>query len=92
MILAAVAVAAIVLALFVLIRHRRSESLREQFGPEYKRTVDQYGDQRKAEAELAARERRVRKVEIRTLAISGLFRPAAECLTPSPSNWAVAEW
>ena len=67
-ILAAVAVAAIVLALFVLIRHRRSENLREQFGPEYKRTVDQYGDQRKAEAELAARERRVRKVEIRTLA------------------------
>jgi hypothetical protein len=66
-ILAAVVVAAIVLALFVLIRRRRSESLREQFGPEYKRAVDQYGDQRKAETELAARERRVRKVEIRIL-------------------------
>jgi hypothetical protein len=29
--------------------------------------VDQYGDQRKAEAELAAREKRVRKLEIRPL-------------------------
>src|SRR5205085_7778008 len=33
-----------------------------------KRAVNQYGDQRKAEAELAAREKRVRKLEIRALA------------------------
>jgi hypothetical protein len=30
--------------------------------------VDQYGDQRKAEAELAAREKRVREFQIHTLA------------------------
>src|SRR5205085_11976486 len=41
--------------------------LRQKFGPEYKRAVDQYGDQRKAEAELAEREKRVRKLDIRGL-------------------------
>ena len=56
------------IGLFVLMHRRRSESLREQFGPEYKRAVDQYGDQGKAEAELGAREKRVRKLDIRALA------------------------
>ena len=41
--------------------------LREQFGPEYKHAVRKYGDARKAEAELAEREKRVRKLEIRRL-------------------------
>jgi len=65
-ILAIVAVV-IAVAAFLFIRRRRSENLRKQFGPEYKRAVDQYGDQRKAEAALAAREERVRKLEIRRL-------------------------
>ena len=43
--------------------------LRKQFGPEYKHAVDQYGDQRKAEAELAARDERIRKLEIRDLTL-----------------------
>ena len=63
----ALVVVVIAVGLFVLMRRRRSESLREQFGPEYKRAVDQYGDQGKAEAELAAREKRVRKLNIRAL-------------------------
>jgi hypothetical protein len=53
--------------LFLYVRRRRSENLRKQFGPEYKRAVDQYGDQRKAESELADREKRVRKLNIRAL-------------------------
>lgn len=49
-------------------QRRRTQNLQEQFGPEYKRAVEQYGDQRKAEAELAAREERVSKLELRALA------------------------
>ena len=64
----ALVVVVIAIGLFVLMRRRRSESLRKQFGPEYKRTVDQFRDQGKAEAELAAREKRVRKLDIRSLA------------------------
>src|SRR5437588_2693764 len=63
----AIVVVAIAAGAFFYLRRRRSENLRKQFGPEYKRTVDQYGDQRKAEAELAAREKRVRRLEIRAL-------------------------
>ena len=63
----AIVVVVIAVAAFLFIRRRRSENLRKQFGPEYKRAVDQYGDQRKAEAALAAREERVRKLEIRGL-------------------------
>jgi hypothetical protein len=49
---------------WTLYRKRRSTQLRESFGPEYRRTVDQLGSREKAEAELAARERRVAKFHI----------------------------
>src|SRR5437763_7292384 len=62
--LSAVAVA---VGIFLYLRLRRSEALRKDFGPEYKRTLDQFGDQRKAEAELAARKERVHKLKIRGL-------------------------
>jgi hypothetical protein len=63
-----VVVAVIAIALgFVVTLWRRSRRLREQFGPEYKHAVRQYGDVRKAETELAAREKRVRGLEIRSL-------------------------
>ena len=58
---------AIAVAAFFYFRLQRSENLRKQFGPEYRRAVKQYGDQRKAEAELAEREKRVRKLDIRGL-------------------------
>ena len=48
-------------------RKRRSEQLQSRFGPEYERTVEEIGDPRKAEADLAEREKRVRKLEIRPL-------------------------
>lgn len=67
-ILALLVMVVLAIGLFLLMHRRRSENLREQFGPEYKRAVDQYGDQGKAEAELAAREKRVRKLDIRALA------------------------
>jgi hypothetical protein len=57
----------IALGLIALLWRYRSRRLREQFGPEYKHAVRKYGDARKAEAELAAREKRVRKLEIRRL-------------------------
>jgi hypothetical protein len=66
-ILIVVVAIAIIVGVFLYSRRRRTQNLRKQFGPEYKHAVDQYGDQRKAEAELAAREKRVRKLEIRTL-------------------------
>jgi hypothetical protein len=62
-----VAVIVIALGLIVLLWRRRSRKLQQQFGPEYKHAVRQYGDAHKAEAELAAREKRVRKLEIRPL-------------------------
>jgi FtsZ-interacting cell division protein ZipA len=67
LILIIVAVVALAIGAAVYFRRRRTENLRSQFGPEYKSAVDRYGDQAKAEGELAAREKRVRKLEIRAL-------------------------
>lgn len=63
----AVAVVAIAAVAFWYTRRRRSETLRKEFGPEYRRAVDKYGDPTKAEAELVARRERVSKLELRTL-------------------------
>jgi hypothetical protein len=60
-------VVVIAVGLILYLQRRRSEGLRQKFGPEYQRTVTQLGDERKAEAELSAREKRVRQLEIRTL-------------------------
>jgi hypothetical protein len=48
----------------LLTRRMRSRHLTKRFGPEYERTVEQTGSRDKAEAELAAREKRVRKLHI----------------------------
>jgi hypothetical protein len=48
-------------------QRRRSAALQQKFGPEYQRAVGRFGDERKAEAELAAREKRVRGLNIRAL-------------------------
>ena len=60
---------AIVIAVVVLLLlgRRRSAALRQKFGSEYRRAVGEFGDERKAEAELVAREKRVRGLNIRAL-------------------------
>ena len=65
-----IAAVAVVLLIGVAIwygRKRRSDQLSYQFGPEYERTVEEAGDRRKAEAQLAEREKRVRALSIRPL-------------------------
>ncbi len=59
-----VLVIAVVAVVAMEMRRRR---LRQQFGPEYDRLVTGLGSRRKAEAELAARQRRVAKLDIRPL-------------------------
>jgi hypothetical protein len=56
----------IAVAAFSAVAARRRR-LRQRFGPEYDRMVVDQQSQRKAEAELASRERRVRKLDIRPL-------------------------
>lgn len=53
-------------AAFAIMSARRRR-LKERFGPEYDRLVADQQSQRKAEAELASRERRVRSLDIRPL-------------------------
>ncbi|MGH2894340.1 MAG: hypothetical protein ACRDPM_13915 [Solirubrobacteraceae bacterium] len=48
-------------------RQQRSRRLKDDFGPEYSRTVAQHGDQRVAEQELTSRRRRLSQFEIRPL-------------------------
>jgi hypothetical protein len=56
----------VAVAAFVLSR-RRSQRLRERFGPEYDRTAEQADSRRAAESDLAAREKRIERLEIRPL-------------------------
>jgi hypothetical protein len=46
---------------------RRRKRLREGFGPEYERTVSEYGDRRKAERDLERRQERIEKLDLRPL-------------------------
>ena len=68
-----VVVALILVAIVVMVvvttenARRRREKLRRQFGPEYDRAVQQFGGVAKAERELAARARRLERVELREL-------------------------
>jgi hypothetical protein len=70
--LIALIVVAVVVAVFVVIgaMKRRSRELKQHFGPEYDRLLREKGDPRKAEAELAAREKRVKKLELRPLPLA----------------------
>jgi hypothetical protein len=65
-IIAAAVVVFVILALLA-VRRRRSERLRQRFGPEYERTVLEAGDVRKAEAALEARAVRVKRLHIHPL-------------------------
>lgn len=65
-ILIVVAVALVLLAVIasIVTRNRRRAQLREQFGPEYDRTVDRAGGRGSAEAELQERARQRERLDI----------------------------
>jgi hypothetical protein len=70
--IAAIAIAIVIILAAALVwwysTRKRTEQLRSRFGSEYDRTVDDLGDQRRAESELGAREKRVEALHIRELA------------------------
>jgi hypothetical protein len=76
----AVVVALIMIAAIVMIltRKRRSQHLKEHFGPEYDRAVMQRGDRTKAELELLNREKRVHSFSIKPLLPAARERFAEE--------------
>jgi len=83
-VLIVVIVAVLVVAAIVFVsKRKRSEHLREKFGPEYDRTIQQHGDAARAETELLAREKRVKKLTLRTLPAPDRERYAA--------NWAAVQ-
>lgn len=57
----------IALVVWAFMRQRRTERLRERFGPEYDRTMVETGRRRHAESELQERERRREQLEVRPL-------------------------
>lgn len=68
LVIAVVVIAAIaVIALIIYFRRRRRQHLREHFGTEYDRVVQERGDLSKAEAELFRREKRVHSFSIKPL-------------------------
>ena len=68
-VIAAAAVVLVLLAIWMMAaRKRRTSQLREGFGPEYDRTVEDMGSRRKAETDLADREKRREDLDIKPLA------------------------
>ena len=65
-IVAVVAAVVIIGILWMAMRKRRTEALKERFGPEYDRTLREHGN--RAETVLAEREKRVERFPIRELA------------------------
>jgi hypothetical protein len=67
--LAAAVVVIVAVGAWVYVRRRRSTTadMRKKFGPEYQRALLTHGSERKADANLADREKRVEKLNIRDL-------------------------
>lgn len=59
-----VAVTLVLIAVLSVTRRKKTRRLKEHFGAEYERTVEGAGDQRAAEQELVARERKRQKLDI----------------------------
>jgi len=66
--IAAAVVVVVLLAIWTAARKRRRSQLREGFGPEYDRTVEDMGSRRKAESQLSDREKRREELDIKPLA------------------------
>ena len=59
-----VVVVLVVVLAVLLAQRRRTEGLRQRFGPEYERAMARAGDRRAAESDLAAREQRRREFSV----------------------------
>ncbi len=77
-IIAAVVVLLIIAVVIVISRRRRSIHLKEKFGPEYDRAIEEHGDASHAEAILFEREKRVEKFALRPLVPSDRERYAED--------------
>ena len=77
-----IAVAAVVLVLaliaMAITRQRKSAALKDTFGPEYDRTVEETGKRRQAERDLAARRDEHAQLELRDLTPAARDRYSAE--------------
>jgi hypothetical protein len=66
--------AVVVAGLWFVVEKRRRLRLRQRFGPEYERAVHEAGSERRAEAALDARTRRVARLQIRPLSEADAVR------------------
>ena len=73
-----IAVVVVALVAAMAARRRRTEMLRQRFGPEYDRTVGAREDQRAAEADLRGRERERARLDIKPLSEASRVRYAQE--------------
>jgi hypothetical protein len=76
-VIAAAAVVVLLAIWWAASRKRRTSHLREGFGPEYDRTVEEAGSRRRAESELKDREQRREELDIRPLAPGTRYRFAS---------------
>ena len=74
--LAVVAVVAVIV--WLALNNRRTTALRDQFGPEYDRTVHQTDSRREAEADLSARRERWEQLNIRPLTTAARERYSSQ--------------
>lgn len=65
-------------AAYAMASRRRTGALRERFGPEYDKTVDESGGRRTAESELSERVARRQELDIRPLAPAAADRYSTE--------------
>ncbi|MFN8556328.1 MAG: hypothetical protein U0531_02900 [Dehalococcoidia bacterium] len=65
--LVALALIVLVAIAWFALRQRQSTRLRQGFGPEYERAIEEHGDRRSAERELQARKERVERFNIQPL-------------------------
>ena len=73
-----IAVVAVVALAAVAARNRRTAMLRDRFGPEYDRTVENRDDRRAGEAELLARQKQRAQFDVKPLPEADRLRFAAE--------------
>jgi hypothetical protein len=77
-IIAIIVVVALVALMIAVIATARRRRLQRRFGPEYDRVVEEKHSQLKAEAELAGRQRRVQRLDIRPLSATARATYAGE--------------